>query len=256
MAETVSIERQFRGPPQSGHGGYTCGLVGRRIDAAAAEVTLRVPPPLQRPLAVERPGPGQVELRDADTLVAEGRALEGLELQVPEPVGLAEAAAAREASPLHHYHPWPMCFVCGPDRELGDGLRVISGPVEGRDIVASPWETGEDLPTENGALAPEMVWAALDCPSGNALMQVFGPPADSGESEGPRQPVAALGRLSARIDAAFEPGVTYAAVGWPIEREGRKHYTGSAIFSPRGELLACAKAVWIELRGDTLGAQS
>jgi hypothetical protein len=138
VAETVSIDCRFRGPPQSGHGGYCCGVLGRRIEAPVAEVTLRVPPPLQRPLAIERPVPDRVELRDAETLVAEGRALDELELQVPEPVSPAEAAAARDASPLHDYHPWPMCFVCGPDREPGDGLRVISGPVEGRDVVASP----------------------------------------------------------------------------------------------------------------------
>ncbi len=44
--EMVVIERRFRGPADSGHGGYTCGLLAREIPGAA-EVSLRVPPPLE-----------------------------------------------------------------------------------------------------------------------------------------------------------------------------------------------------------------
>lgn len=242
MAEVVRIAHRFRGPPESGNGGYTCGLVARALDSPAAEVTLRVPPPLERDLALE-PADGGVELRDGDTVVAEGRPLDSLEVEPPDPVSLQEAAAAREASPLHHHHAWPMCFVCGPDRGPGDGLRVISGVVEGRDVVASPWEADGSLPAEDGALAPEMVWAVLDCPSGHAVMLA---------GEGPV--VAALGRLSARIDAPARAGETYVAVGWPIERDGRKLHSGSALFSASGEAIACARATWIELQGDMLGA--
>jgi hypothetical protein len=243
MAETVTIERRFRGPPQSANGGYTCGAVARAIDSRAAEVTLRLPPPLEHEMLLQRGEDDRVELRDGDSVVAEARPLEGVEVETPEPVSLPVAEAAREASPLHAHHPWPMCFVCGPDRGRGDGLRVICGPVEGRTVVASPWETEGPIPLEGAAIALEMVWSALDCPSGNALMQV------------PGAPVAALGRLSASIDADLQPGETYVAVGWPIGRDGRKHHTGSAIFSREGVPLARASAVWIELRDDKLNAR-
>lgn len=243
MAETVTISARFRGPPQSANGGYACGLLARHVDAPAVEVTLRLPPPLETELRVSETAEG-VELRDAESLVAEGRAIDAFDLDPPDPASLAEAQAAREASPLHDRHPWPMCFVCGPDRGPGDGLRVICGTVDGRDLVASPWETDDSLRTEGGALAPEMIWAALDCPSGHAAML---------ESDEPM--VAALGRLSATIDGEVRPGETYVAVGWPIDRDGRKHHTGSAIFSLDGKLLARARAVWIELRGERLGAQ-
>jgi hypothetical protein len=243
MAEVVRIAHRFRGPPESGNGGYTCGVVAGTIDAPVAEVTLRRPPPLERELAIE-PADGGVELRDGDEVVAEGRPLEALDVEPPAPVDLEVAAAAREASPLHHHHPWPMCFVCGPDRGRGDGLRVISGIVDGRRLVSSPWDTDDTLPSEDGALAPEMVWAALDCPSGHAVMLTDEPV------------VAALGRLSARIDAPLRAGGNYVAIGWPIERDGRKLHSGSAIFSAGGELLAAARAVWIELQGEKLGARS
>jgi len=244
MGQKVVIEERFRGPPESGNGGYTCGVVASHIEAPAAEVTLRMPPPLQRELSLEGED-GGVELRDGEALVAEGRPLEELDLDPPDPVALAEAEAARDASPLHEHHVWPMCFVCGPDRALGDGLRVICGVVEGRDLVASPWQTSDALPHDGDALRPEMVWAALDCPSGHAAMLT---------AESPL--IAALGRLSARIDSLPRPGETYVAVGWPIERDGRKHHTGSAVFTGEGELVACARAVWIELRGDLLGART
>ena len=47
--ETMTIPRRFRGPPNSGNGGYVCGMLGRQI-AGAAEVTLRAPPPLETKL--------------------------------------------------------------------------------------------------------------------------------------------------------------------------------------------------------------
>ena len=244
MGETLLIEKRFRGPPESGNGGYTCGAVASAIDAPAAEVTLRMPPPLQRELSLQGLD-GGVELRDGDSLIAEGRPLDGLDVEPPESVGLAEAAAAREASPLHEHHAWPMCFVCGPDRAPGDGMRVTCGVVEGRELVASPWETSNALPHEGGTLTAEMVWSALDCPGGIAAMMLAEEPI-----------VTALGRLAARIDTLPRIGETYVAVGWPIDRDGRKHHTGSAIFSPEGELLACARATWIELRGDMLGART
>src|SRR5207249_1626462 len=53
LPEQVVIARRFSGPPDSAHGGYACAMVARYIDGTA-EVSLRSPPPLERPLAVER----------------------------------------------------------------------------------------------------------------------------------------------------------------------------------------------------------
>jgi len=53
IRQTIVIERRFHGPPGSGHGGYTCGLVAREMEGAA-QVLLRSPPPLERPLTLER----------------------------------------------------------------------------------------------------------------------------------------------------------------------------------------------------------
>jgi hypothetical protein len=53
VSETLTIEGRFNGPEGSGNGGYTCGLLARELDGEA-EVTLRRPPPLDRPLVLVR----------------------------------------------------------------------------------------------------------------------------------------------------------------------------------------------------------
>ena len=48
---TLTIDRRYRGPLHSGNGGYTAGRLAAFVDGPA-EVTLRLPPPLDRPLTV------------------------------------------------------------------------------------------------------------------------------------------------------------------------------------------------------------
>src|SRR5690349_10167215 len=48
-AQTLVVGEQFRGPPNSGNGGYVAGRLARELDPSAAtaiEVTLRAPAPL------------------------------------------------------------------------------------------------------------------------------------------------------------------------------------------------------------------
>ena len=57
-----------------------------------------------------------------------------------------------------------------------------------------------------------------------------------------------LARLTARIAARPLAGEGYVVIGWPIEREGRKHHAGAAVLSGDGEPLAVARALLVELR--------
>jgi hypothetical protein len=234
MADHVVIESRFRGPRESGNGGYSCGALARFVDPRAAEVTLRLPPPLDRPLRVET-ADGGAELHDGQELVAEARSIDGLDLDLPDPVGVEEATAACEASPFQHEHPYPGCFVCGPERESGDGLRVTCGPI-GTELVAAPWQVDASVVGPEGKAPAEIVWAVLDCPGGIAGMLV------------PEVGICVLGRLAACIEGPIEEGATCVAVGWPIEHDGRKLHAGTAIFSSAGEPLARARATWIEVK--------
>jgi hypothetical protein len=226
MPDVVIAER-FRGPPTTANGGYTCGLVAQFVDGPA-QVTLRSPPPLDRQLSVERDGP-KVSLLDGDQLVAEGVPADG-GFDVPPPVGVDDARAATEHYEWMHEHPYPTCFVCGPERDAGDGLRIFASPVGDRDLYAAPWTPDADL------TAPEFTWAALDCPSG-LVTNTFD---DVGRI--------LLGRLTAELHKAPAAGEEHVLTAWPIERDGRKVHTGSALFSADGELLAAANAVWIEVQ--------
>ena len=233
MAGPVVIHERFRGPDTSGQGGYSSGLIGREIEGAAS-VSLRVPPPLERPLELRRDD-DRLALYDGDVLVADGGPAE-LSLDVPDPPSVQEADDAVERFVFWHDHPFPGCFVCGPDRAYPDGLRIFPGQVEGKAIVAAPWIPDADLAGEDGTLAPELIWAVLDCPTsfGSALLGLTG--------------TSVLARLTAEIAGHVRPGEPHVVNGWPNGRDGRKSEGGSAIFTAGGELLAMSRGLWIELK--------
>ena len=224
MRDQILIERRFRGPTESGNGGYTCGRVGAFV-VGPAEVTLRRPPPLERTLAVERDSDGVVRVLDEDELVAEARPA-AVELEPPAPPTFEDAAAA--ALPDGDLEsPFPECFVCGPHRAEGDGLRIFAGPLGEDGLVAATWAPSIDQ------VAPEFVWAALDCPGAYACG--FG-----------ERGVLVLGRLAARVDALPEAGEPCVVLAWPLGDEGRKAYAGSALYGEDGRVLGIARATWIE----------
>jgi hypothetical protein len=213
------IERKFRGPTGSANGGYTCGLLASFMHGPA-EVTLRMPPPLERPLEVTTDG--AVELRDGDAVVAEAAAAE-VDIEVPDPISFEDAAAAAlpEGDKASVF---PECFVCGWARE--DGLRIYAGPVDGRELVAATWVPREDV------ISSEFVWAALDCPGAYAVE--FG-----------RRGNPVLGRLAARVEHLPHPGERCVVIGWPLGEDGRKLDAGTALYGEDGRVLGAARAVWI-----------
>lgn len=231
MAEpwNLQVATRFRGPPRSGNGGYVCGRLAAYLPDA--KIRLVQPPPLERDIAVWREGDA-LKASAADVVVASGRR-DPFELEVPRIPSLQEAERA-----VAHYvgfgaaHPFRGCFVCGPDRSVGDGLRIFTGPLDDG-LVAAPFAPPCDLLDASGQVLPEIVWAALDCPGYFAIT-------------GAQMAPMLLGELAAKQLAPVRGG-PLVAFGWSIGREGRKAYCGSALASPEGELLAIAKATWISL---------
>lgn len=234
MIENVVIERRFRGPPESGNGGYVCGLLGRNY-RGAAQVTLRKPPPLDRELSLTGHGTEQLRLMDGDELVAESVPAE-LEIAVPEPPDLNTAVAASRGYVGFTDHHFGGCFVCGPDRRAGDGLRIFAGDVSGRDLVAAPWTPDASLSGADGFVRSEYLWAALDCP-GYFALHTDRPPS-----------LMLLGRFVARLEGRARPGDDCVVIGWNLGSDGRKHHAGTALFSPERRCIGSARATWIELR--------
>jgi hypothetical protein len=223
VAETVSIPARFNGPPGSANGGYASGMVAALL-GGLAEVTLRTPPPLGRALGVVR-ADGSVRVLDGETLVAEAVPLEELVVDVPPPVSVEDAVEASRGYAGFRAHAYDTCFVCGPARN--DGLGIFPGPVAGREVVAAPW-----TPPGDGPVADELVWAALDCPSGWAV--------DEFCREG-----VLLGRLAARVVAPMAGGEPYVVAGWPVGEDGRKRFAGSAVFGADGSVRAFARSTWL-----------
>lgn len=233
MADALIVPPRFCGPSGAANGGYFAGLLAARL-GGEVEVTFRRPVPLERAVVVQARGSDALVVLDGETELAEA-ARTSVDLRPPPPVSLAEAEIATRRFPRFVAHPIPRCFVCGPERAVGDGLRIFPGPVEGRDVVAAPWTPDASLGDRDGATPPEFLWAALDCAGAFAVNE-------------PPRGLALLGRLAARVDGAVGVGSPCVVVGWSLGSEGRKLHAGTAVFSACGDLCAVARATWVLVR--------
>jgi hypothetical protein len=237
---SIVIEERFCGPPKSANGGYVCGLLAAYINGGA-EITLLAPPPLGQRLEVVAREHG-VELRAEGTTLATGRSARVGVSEIPI-VDLSEAEdAIRRSRHDQSQHPLPMCFVCGPARADGDGLRIIPGPLPRADhktgTVAAPWVPYANLANEDGAVAGEFIWAALDCPTGYAAVGAQHLGMSGAET-------ILLGRMSAHIERRPKPGDRCVIAAWPTGKDGRKLFANSALLSSDGKVLAVARATWL-----------
>jgi len=233
-SSVIHVARRFCGPPESANGGYICGLVAGRIHQPVTVRLLRAPP-LETALELHGSEPGVWAVAHAGLRYIEARATAPLELAIPASPGYQQA----QESALHgpndpREHPCPGCFVCGPERAPGDGLRLFAGPVPGRDLVAAASVPSESLGRADGKVQPEVLSAALDCPGFHALRTGARP--------------WLLGEFAVHIDTLVAVGERCVIVGWKIDGAGRKQTVGTALFAEDGEVCAWARGTWIEPR--------
>jgi hypothetical protein len=218
----MQIPARFNGPRGSGNGGWSAGAFavtsGYLVGGDPLEVTLRRPPPLDTPLTVAA---GSVHDPDG-VLIAEVTAAGEIGEPVP-PASFDEAAAVSREFPGFAGHPFPTCYVCGPERP--DGLRLFPGFLSD-ERTAAPWTVPVDVSVET-------VWAALDCPGGWSALH-------TGRTF-------VLGRIAAQVNALPEPGAACVVVGRADDMMGRKALTSTTVYSPDGDPLATARATWIEI---------
>jgi hypothetical protein len=240
ISGTITIPQRFTGPPDSANGGYACGMVARALGDGPAEVTLRRPVPVERPLHVARSA-DRAALYDDDQLVAEARPIDVAEVadKAPTPVSFLDAQRAAQRFDVQQYaarHRFPGCFTCGPHRSPGDGLRIFPAAASRR-LVVWPWVPDVTLADDDGLVQAALVWAVLDCPSGLAWYHE-------------RWVVTShvLGRMTAAVHRRPAPGERLVAAGWAVREDGRKRLSGSAIWAADGEVLAENHSTWIEPR--------
>lgn len=233
---SLLVPARFNGPPGSGNGGYVAGLLAAHLHAdGPVQVTLREPPPLEVPLAVLQEGDARADATFGGAVIAsaEAGALAG------DPVAPVSYEAAAEAESRYaglQAHPFPGCFVCGPDRAPGDGMGLRPGRL-GPDPdgpVATTWVPDASLSGDGGAVAEVFVWAALDCPGGWASDLVARP--------------MVLGRMTAAVHACPDVGDRCVVVGRVVGAEGRKTFTATTAYDQDGRVLGTAEATWIALR--------
>ncbi|RMG78529.1 MAG: hypothetical protein D6714_17850 [Bacteroidetes bacterium] len=230
LTSTVRIDRKYCGPSNSGNGGYVSGIIAKAAPFSA-EVTLRLPPPLDKDLILVQT-PDRVELLDGDQLVGEAVPVE-FDLEVPPPPDFEAAVAASKKYSGFHEHPFPNCFVCGVNRQPGDGLNIFAGKIA-PDQVAAPWVPHAGLSSDGRVVDFEYHWAALDCPGGWTYLD----PAR----------LIVLGRMAVKIVEKVKVNEKHIVFGWNRGVEGRKIYTGTAVFRADGTLCAFARATWIALK--------
>lgn len=235
------IESRYCGPPDSANGGYTCGLLAEALGVDAAEVTLWRPPPLDRPLIFDKQGDaGRLLEQAGDEQPVADIHTAGPAPEPPAPPGFEQAVEASRGYAGFDRHPFPGCFVCGPERGEADGLRIFPGPVQGQSIVAAPWMPDAALGDARGRIRPRYLWAALDCPGAFAAIGLGG-------ADWPLL----LGRFCVRITGELQAGARAVVIAWRLDGEGRKHRCGSALYNDAGERIATGSAVWIQPRVST-----
>ncbi len=224
MRDAVVIPSQFNGPPSVANGGYTAGLLAEGI---RGPVTVRIDAPVPLDTSLElRQTPGERVLAQHGRRLAVAR--RGTLPAVDLAPSTLDAALASPTMPPD-LNPFPSCFVCGASRRDGMALVPRRGPDGTIVAVFEPSRLVD--PTEPVPL--RLLWSALDCPSGFALVESLG----SG----------VLGTLNAAIyeqPAADSPLVVVAA-GRGVD--GRKADAVSAIFDHAGRLVAAAEATWIAI---------
>lgn len=242
--DDLTLPARYCGPPDTGNGGYLAGrLAGilaaahgergiARDSAAGTVVTLHAPAPLSTPLSVSVEG-DELRLSHGDRPVASARPAEPFDALVP-PVGYEVAEIASAAYPGFTHHPFPRCFVCGHEREEGDGLRLFPGRLDdGTGRTACPWVPDESALDESGHVPPEVVWAALDCPGGwTADLEAQ-----------PR----VLGRIAGRVRGVPKPGEHCVIMGRILSSAGRKTYVATTLYAPDGAILGQALGTWLTL---------
>ena len=199
MVATLTIDRRFRGPRRSGNGGVSAGLAAGLLDGPAT-VRLRRPPPLDRPLTVQR-GSSDVQVMDGEEVVLQARPASG-RVEVTADDELLQRTIERGTTPVPEGHPAPECFVCGP---RDDGLGIYPTALDATELWATVWIPDRSVASDGRQVDPQVVWGALDCPAGFAVVRA---------GRAPLTHFPALTEFTVTLDHPVQVGEPVVVWGW------------------------------------------
>jgi hypothetical protein len=237
IERAIVVPKRFCGPPQSGNGGYTCGLLAQALPlTAAVECTIRKPIPIERSLRIETDS-DRATLLDNREIVVEAVATD-FEVSLPQPIPFSEAHANTETSPAFVNHPFPTCFVCGPERPDHDGLNIYPALASSQpgfaNLYSATWIPSAEFADDRGGVRSEFLWAAMDCPTGFA-------------AGFPYTGKLVTGRLAVNIQSQLRAGSHCVLQSWSLGEDGRKCHAAASLRTEEGVVIAIAKATWIRV---------
>jgi hypothetical protein len=216
------------------NGGYACGLMGKLI-AGPARALLRAPMPLETPMTLIQDGQSVRIESETGELIGEAEPGDRAVLVQPPPApSMAAAATAGSGFPglSRPFH--PICFCCGDKLDEGYGLRVFTGQLADAPggVVAGLWTPNAAFADDDGLIRAEVVWGALDCP-GSVSWVVMGGGGGL------------LGTMTCEVMRRPAANESCIVLAWPLEQNGRKRLSGTALYSADGELMALSHQIWI-----------
>lgn len=249
----IELSPQHCGPPRSGNGGYVCGLCAERYAVRAAayadsgalhapftfEVKYSQPAPIGAPARLEATEAG-AELRSADgaELFAAGRPAADEYASSPAVATFDQARRAADRYLSAAEHLFPDCFVCGPNRKAGDGLRIFAAPFSATETaVAAAWDLHPAFASPQGVIPLPIVWSALDCPGYFAYLFA------SGDQRTPT----VLARMRATVFSNTAQSAELVVMGWIQKQKPPFIEAGTALYEGQ-RLLARAESVWMQPR--------
>lgn len=238
MQQSISIGRQFNGPPKSANGGYASGLLARGLNEAgyggAVEASLHAPPPLEVDMQLFASSDA-AEMTLGETRVGLAKAVD-FALDVPS-LPTSPTLTGTPFAEAGAFTPFDQCFVCGEARHAGDGLCLHAETVEGHaGLVAAPWQIHPAFVGDDGTVDPVYLWSALDCPGYFACSY--------GEA-------ALLGRMTAEMLKPLKATGDAMVFGWslddPAAPKSRKRRCATVVVDADGDIVAKAEGLWITI---------
>ncbi|XDD49649.1 hypothetical protein AB3N59_14790 [Leptospira sp. WS92.C1] len=237
--ETMSISSKYCGPPLSGNGGFSAGSAAQKLNSLSSIVKIKAPVPLNSELQVNFDPDFYSALIDISSgvVAVEAEPAPDFKLDLPKPMSQEIIMQASKDYLGFIKHPFPSCFVCGPERKDKDGMRIFSGKVTDqpgfKHLHGANWDPWRELGDESGFVRKEIVWAALDCPGGFAV-----------STEDPQMIV--LVKLTGRILSSIRVEESYRILSWEIHRNRRARTAGTAIFQSQDDVcVAYSEGVWM-----------
>ena len=236
LLREVVIGRRFNGPPDSANGGYACGVLARflpsrrrshcacRRRSAAARRTLR------------RGGRGAACSTATPSSPKAGRRT-AIEVEPPARPSFDEAVAAGCSPPVARRSPSALGLLRLQPRSAATGVSRVAWSRSPAPTAVTQRSFVPDAERRRGR--PGLAGGRL----GRARL----PQLPAGPME--RGPVALLGRMAASREREIRAGERLVAVGWSLGGGRAQAHSASALLDANGDVVARARATWIELRG-------